>query len=244
VIALDLPGFGASPPPSDPISIPGYARIVARLMGHLGVDAAVVVGSSLGGWVAAQLTLDAPARVSRLVLVDAAGIVPTPYERRKVLSLMEMAAMMAPLAPRFRQAIASRRRLRAMALRYTTAKPAQLAADLVFTALPSAPDPGFRPALRACKRAWSEAWCESLDQITCPTLVVWGDRDSLLPVRHGREYARRIPGCRLVVVSEAGHLPMLEHPTLVNTLFSEFLAAPALDGIGEMGSGQPADNMR
>lgn len=226
VIAVDLPGFGASPLPGEPVSIAAYGRTLLRLIDHLGLDRVTVIGSSLGGWVSAELALGAPGRVERLILVDAAGIVPSPRERRRSLAIMEMAAAMAPLAPRFRRALASRRRLRAMALRYTTAAPGDLAADLVFMALPPAPDPGFRPALKACKRSWSQTWCESLRALRCPTLVIWGGRDSLLPVRHAQEWARLIPGSRLVLMPAAGHLPMLEQPVDFNRLVAEFLGDP------------------
>jgi pimeloyl-ACP methyl ester carboxylesterase len=223
VIAVDLPGFGGSAPSGNGISVTGYSRTLSHLLEELAVDNPVVVGSSLGGWVAADLTLRSPDRVRALVLVDAAGIVPTSWERLKALAMMEGAARMAPYAPRFRSAVASRRRLRAWALRYTIDRPEELAADLVYMALPAAPDPGFRPALVASKRSWSDAWCDRLTEIDCPTLIIWGARDSLLPLRHGREYARRIVTSRLHVIPDAGHLPMIERPRECNQLMLEFI---------------------
>src|SRR5918994_926877 len=73
VIAPDLPGFGESPMPREKISIQGYARILDELLDALGVDSAVVVGNSMGGFVAAELALSFSTRVERLVLVSAAG---------------------------------------------------------------------------------------------------------------------------------------------------------------------------
>src|SRR4051794_29465047 len=223
VIAVDLPGFGASAPGSDGISIPGYARTIERFCERMGLDEVVVAGSSLGGWVAAELTLRAPELVRGLVLVDAAGIVPTRSERIRAVSMMRGAELGSPLAPRFRAAIAARPRLRKLALKYPVAEPTGLAADLVYMALPPAPDPGFGPAFTAARRSWSDAWCDQLTEIDCPTLILWGERDSLLPLRHAREWARRIRGSQLHVIPEAGHLPMLERPTLVNGLLEGFL---------------------
>jgi pimeloyl-ACP methyl ester carboxylesterase len=188
----------------------------------------VVIGNSLGGWVAAELTLRDPERVRGLVLVDAAGIVPTRAERWKAVSMMRGAELMAPLAPRFRTQVASRRRLRQWALRYTVDDGGSLAADLVFMALPAAPDPGFGPAFTAARRSWSDAWCDRLTEIDCPTLIVWGARDSLLPLRHAREYARRIRTSELRVIQAAGHVPMIERPREFNELALEFLEG--LDG--------------
>jgi pimeloyl-ACP methyl ester carboxylesterase len=223
VIAVDLPGFGASAPGSDGISIPGYARTIERFCERLGLEEIVVAGSSLGGWVAAELTLRAPELVKGLILIDAAGMVPTRVERIKAISMMRGAELGAPLAPRFRTAVASRPRLRKLALKYTVAEPQGLAADLVYMALPPAPDPGFGPAFTAARRSWSDAWCDQLTEIECPTLILWGERDALLPVRHGREWARRIRGSEFHVIPAAGHLPMLERPALVNGLLEAFL---------------------
>jgi pimeloyl-ACP methyl ester carboxylesterase len=227
VLALDLPGFGASAPTSDGISIPGYSRTLQRFCERLGLDEVVLVGSSLGGWVSADLTLRDPERVRALVLTDAAGIVPTRAERYKAVAMMRGAELGAPLAPRFRTAIASRRRLRAMSLKYTVADPARLAPDLVYMGLPAAPDPGFSPAFTACRRSWSDAWCDQLTEIECPTSIVWGERDRLLPLRHAREWARRIVGSELHVIPDAGHIPMLERPDLYNDLLLGFLARVA-----------------
>jgi len=141
---------------------------------------------------------------------------------------MRGAELGAPLALRFRSAVASRARLRKLALKYTVADPAALAADIVYMALPAAPDPGFSPAFTAARRSWSDAWCDQLTEIDCPTLIIWGERDALLPLRHAREWARRIRGSELHVVPDAGHLPMLERPLLVNGLLEAFLQR--LDG--------------
>src|SRR4051812_9852982 len=223
VIAVDLPGFGASAPGSDGISIPGYARAIERFCARMGLDEVIVAGSSLGGWVAAELTLRAPDLVKGLVLIDAAGMVPTRAERLRAISMMRGAELGAPLAPKFRAAIASRPRLRNLALKYTVSDPSALAADLVYMALPAAPDPGFGRAFTAARRSWSDAWCDQVTEIECPTLIVWGERDSLLSLGQGREWARRIRGSEFRVIPGAGHLPMFERPVLVNGLLEGFL---------------------
>ena len=224
VIAVDLPGFGASALGSDGVSIPGYARTLERFCNRLGLGRLVLMGSSLGGWVSADLTLRSPERVRGLVLIDAAGIVPTRPERLKAVAMMRGAELGAPHAPRFRAAVATRPGLRKLALKYTIADPTRLAADLVYMALPGAPDPGFSPAFTAARRSWSDAWSDTLTEIECPTLILWGDRDALLPLRHAREWARLIRGSELQVIPGAGHLPMLERPTLVNLALERFLA--------------------
>src|SRR5919199_6004240 len=74
VVAFDLPGFGGSEMPGEKISIPGYGRFVDALLDRLSVGPAVVVGNSMGGFIGAEVAIQYPARVERLVLVSAAGL--------------------------------------------------------------------------------------------------------------------------------------------------------------------------
>ena len=74
VIAMDLPGFGHSPMPREPITIENYGRTLDALMDRLDITAAPVVGNSMGGFAAAELAIKFPQRVERLILVSAAGL--------------------------------------------------------------------------------------------------------------------------------------------------------------------------
>jgi pimeloyl-ACP methyl ester carboxylesterase len=73
-LALDLPGFGGSEMPAEPISIQGYAKTVDAMCVALGVERVAVVGNSMGGFIGAELALAFPTRVERLMLVSAAGL--------------------------------------------------------------------------------------------------------------------------------------------------------------------------
>src|SRR5207247_5261751 len=88
VIAMDLPGFGASPMPAEKISISGYAQWLDELLGTLGVDEAVVVGNSMGGFIGAELAIAFPRRVRRLVLVSAAGLTIEYQRNERILGLL------------------------------------------------------------------------------------------------------------------------------------------------------------
>src|SRR6478672_7523281 len=74
VIALDLPGFGHSPMPAEKISIDGYGRTVEALLDEIGAEGAEIVGNSMGGFIGAEVAIQFPERVKRLVLVSAAGL--------------------------------------------------------------------------------------------------------------------------------------------------------------------------
>ena len=87
-----------------------------------------------------------------------------------------------------------------------------------------------RPKLRAMALKYTVADPTHLaaDFVECPTRIVWGELDTLLPLRQGREYARRIRGSEFHVIEGAGHLPMVEKPTEFNATLGHFLA-----GLGE-----------
>jgi pimeloyl-ACP methyl ester carboxylesterase len=225
VVALDLPGFGASDsPPSEPASITGYAALLDELCGVLGITSAAVVGSSMGGLVAAELALRSPQRVERLVLVSAAGLstetlpiepllrVATPLERFVTLP----GAIAAAHAP----ALASRRRLRKLLLLMICAHPDRLPAPITAELIMGAGRPGLLPGLRALT---AYPIRDRLGEIVCPTFIIWGGRDHIVPVGDASEFVRLIGGSRAVVYPDTGHLPMIERPSCFNEDLRAFL---------------------
>ncbi len=183
VIALDLPGFGHSPMPREQISISGYARMLDRLLDALEIDAAALVGNSMGGFISAELAIAFPQRVERLVLVSAAGISHLRQSDAADAPVARAAPIRADPDRLSRAWMASQVRLRraavALRLREATLN--------VVTRHPSAACPRRWPrsscAARA-SRASSQAleanlnydFRERLGEIACPTLIVWGER--------------------------------------------------------------------
>jgi pimeloyl-ACP methyl ester carboxylesterase len=227
VIALDLPGFGYSPMPSEPISIAGYASLLDGLLGELGVDAAAVVGNSMGGFIGAELAIVFPQRVERLVLVSAAGI--STYADARVQRALPrlrrveriLAASGAWMASRS-DLVTRRPRLREATLNIVARHPSRLPAALAAEQLRGAGKPGFMNALEAILNYEIRA---RLPQIACPTLIVWGDSDRLVDVRDADVFAELIPDSRKVVFEDTGHVSMLERPAAFNALLEDFLAA-------------------
>jgi pimeloyl-ACP methyl ester carboxylesterase len=222
-IAVDLPGFGDSEVGTAPVSISGYAEVLDRFCDRLGLDRVVVVGNSMGGFVAAEFALLARDRVSGLVLVDAAGMVPTRTELSRVLPFLWSTALIGARVGAAGRRIAARPGLRRAALRLVVNDPAALPADLTYWAMLPPPGPSTRGALRAALSYATHDWGERLGGIECPTLITWGEGDALIPVRHADEYARRIAGARIVRFPRAGHVPMIEQPGRFNEALLEFL---------------------
>src|SRR3954452_21268228 len=228
VIAFDLPGFGGSDDPREKISIPGYGRLVDTLLDRLEVGPAVLVGNSMGGFIAAEVAIQYPARVRQLVLVSAAGLTAEYQRNEPVLGALRvggrrLGAWGGCLAARS-AAIAGRPRARRMLMRLVVHDADRLPAPLIAEQVRGASNAGFVDALDALTAYPIRA---RLGDIACPTLIVWGTEDRLIPVRDSAEFERLIPDARRVVWPETGHVPMLERPAAFNALVEEFVAEGA-----------------
>jgi pimeloyl-ACP methyl ester carboxylesterase len=201
------PGFGAS---EGFEAIEGMDDLVFHtldVMDALGLERADVVGLSLGGWLAAELALQHPGRVNRLVLVDAAGT-RVPGVRREDLFMAGPA--------------------RARGLLFVDAE-SPVARQLV----PDVPPPErLEATLRGREAAARLLWnphvayrklTSRLARIKAPTLVIWGAQDRLLPLPLGQAYQRGIPGSRLETLDGCGHLPPFEQPERFARLVLDFL---------------------
>lgn len=225
VIAMDLPGFGASPLPSGEVSITGYARALDALCTALEVEGPVaVIGNSMGGFVSAELALVAPERVERLVLVAAAGLATADLHDDRtiatVLRLQNVVSMWGTWSAARAESFARRPGLRKALLRMVAAHPERLSPGLAAEQLRGSGKPGFFPALQAILDFGLR---DRLEQIVCPTFVVWGEKDQLVPLRDASEFTKLIDGARKVAYEDIGHVPMLECPERFNADVLAFL---------------------
>jgi pimeloyl-ACP methyl ester carboxylesterase len=232
VYALDLPGFGASEMPAEDISITGYARCVHELCERLELPPAVIVGNSMGGFVAAELAIRHPERCDRLVLVAAAGISINSLSKRPTVTGARVFAAVAARTAAQSHRVVTRPRLRHLALQTVARHPTRLKPDLTWEIIQGAGKDGFLPALEALL---DYDFRDRLPEIACPTLVVWGEEDMLVPVKDAREFERLIEAARCVVLEDTGHVPMLERPATFNRCLLEFLAESPASGDAERG---------
>jgi pimeloyl-ACP methyl ester carboxylesterase len=226
VIALDLPGFGASPMPSWPIGMPAYGRLLHDFCEKLGVGAdATLVGNSMGGLVAAEALLSAPERFDRLVLVSAAGFVNTwlPHQRSAATShAWNTFGRPFGAAARF---FVTHPRARYLMFRFAIRYPGRLRKELLWEQMASGvPCPGFADSLDAVIEYDAR---DRLEEIRAPTMIVWGMDDWVIPSIAALSYHRRIPHSRLEIFERTGHVPQLERPARFNALLDEFLETRA-----------------
>jgi pimeloyl-ACP methyl ester carboxylesterase len=223
-IAMDLPGFGASPMPAEKISIAGYAAAVDELLRVLGVSRAVVVGNSMGGFVGAEIAIQFGTWVQKLVLVSAAGLTIEHQHLRLAVPALRVARNVIALGTGWlaskSDTLAARRRTRIAMMSVVAAHPERLPAALISEQLRGSGAPGFVDAVDALT---SYPIRDRLGAIAAPTLVVWGEKDPLVPVRDAWEFGRLIDDARVVVYADTGHVSMMERPDAFNALVAEFL---------------------
>jgi pimeloyl-ACP methyl ester carboxylesterase len=225
VITVDLPGFGESEMPARPISISGYARTLDALCDALELDNVRVVGNSMGGFVAAEMAIRSPARVEALCLVAAAGLSVegaradrTKGIRHRIENLLFF--YVAWLATKF-PALALRPRVRRWMLGLVVAHPEELPGPLIAEQVRGIAKPGFDTALEALTRYPIR---DRLGEIACPTLIVWGDKDRLVPLSDAAEFEWLISDSRKLTYEDTGHAPMIERPERFNADLRAFLA--------------------
>lgn len=236
VIALDLPGFGSTPMPSDKITISGYGRCVDALCDRLGLGRVDIVGNSMGGYIAAEVAIQFPQRIDQLLLVSAAGITSAEVARRPIYTAGRIATAMTTHGSAQHRAIASRPRSRHMALALVARHPSLLRADLAYEGfIKGAGRPGFEAGLRACLEY---DFRDRLPEIRQPTLIVWGEKDSIVPVRDAHEFERLISDSRKMVMKDTGHIPMAERPGTFNDVMMEFLAEIGPASASESAAGE------
>lgn len=219
-LALDLPGFGMSETPAADISISEYAGTIVTWLDRLGVTKVVLVGNSMGGFVAAEVGIRTDLE-ERLVLVAAAGISQTSLRRRPTMTAARIAMAVGALTASRSRDVIVRDRLRHVVMSTIFRYPARMRADILYEVLQGSGKPGFVDALDALT---SYDFRDRLGEIDCPTLVIWGREDVIVPQKDGDEYERLIPQARQVVMDDTGHVPMLERPAAFNRCLAEFMA--------------------
>jgi pimeloyl-ACP methyl ester carboxylesterase len=221
VIAIDLPGFGESELPREDVSIPGYGQFVDAFLGEIGVERASIVGNSMGGFIAAEVAVSHPARIDKLALVSAAGVMTVRHVELTLAKRLSKAfqAGSARVIAR-RQSIVRRRRLRKMLLYGIVRYPELLQPELIYEIASGGGKPGFLDAFRAIL---DYDFSDRLPEVEHPTLIVWGRSDRIVPVGGAYRYERLIPNSRRVIFEDTGHVPMIERPALFNRLLEDFL---------------------
>jgi len=228
VVALDLPGHGLTPMPTEQITIEYYGRVVAELCRRLDLGPVVLVGNSMGGYISAEVAIKAPELVERLVLVSSAGISQREAPRDQVLRVGRILTIATRASTAQRRRYAARPKLRHWLLSAVVRHPTKLGPDVAFEGLlKGSGKPGFFDALTACL---DYDFLDRLPEIGCPTLVIWGEEDGIIPVQDADRFIELIRGSHKVILEDTGHVAMVERPVTFNDQLAEFMEYQIAEG--------------
>lgn len=227
VYAPSLPGFGASSKPAVNYSPAFFTACVIGFLDALGLEQAVVVGNSLGGLIAIHLALAGPNRVTALGLVDSAGLGRKISLAMRVLTLRPVGGIVTRLN---KTSVGAQQWALQMA-GLLFAHPTHAPRDWMEQVYQMARTPGYLEATVSTVRSGStlrgqrkrEIMLADLPKLSMPTLVVWGDRDRVVPVHQARAAVKRLPRGQLVVIPDCGHLPHIERADQFVDALGQFL---------------------
>lgn len=212
-ISLDWPGHGSSPAAEKPASAMLFADVAEEVVSQLAPEGAVVVGNSVGGFAAARLAVRRPELVRGLVIVDGGGFAGRPPHVRAFCALMARRWFLRAIYPAFsarymRVRTDADRRARDTGVQTTRRDPGLRTVAELWRSFAS-PEHDLRAEAHA---------------ITAPTLLIWGRRDPVIPVRLAKRIERMIAGARLVVL-DTGHVPHTTDPRSVADELTPFIEA-------------------
>jgi pimeloyl-ACP methyl ester carboxylesterase len=206
VIRLDLPGYGLTgPAPDGDYSMAFYVRFLREFLQKQGVRQFYLAGNSLGGRIAWEYALAYPDDVRQLILIDAAGY-PTSAPRplvMRVASTPVLKDILRYITPKF---------LVERSLKEVYADDSKVTGPLVQQYYDMACRAGNREAFAArAGVVYGDSYLR-LNQIKIPTLILWGEADTWIPVENAYKFQTDLPDNRLVIFKNLGHIPHEENP--------------------------------
>jgi pimeloyl-ACP methyl ester carboxylesterase len=207
------PGFDDSSGVEEIDGVLDYVLHYVDLLDVLGLAAAPVVGTSLGGWIAAELAALYPERVAKLVLVDAVGL---------WIDAAPLGELFGSTPPELAQLLFHDQQHPIAQMMRAITSFAEVPEELALAqmkAMEAAAKIGWNPYLHDPKLE------RRLCRVTAPTLVLWGREDAFAPLVYGERWRDRIPGARLEVIAACGHLPPVERPEAFAAAVERFLVA-------------------
>jgi pimeloyl-ACP methyl ester carboxylesterase len=222
VWALDMKGFGWSDKPAgaayDPITL---MEEVNAWMAAMGLRETVFVGNSLGGAIGLMLAMAHPERMARLVLIDSGGY---PIEKPLIIKIGAL-PVIRDVAKLFFGRWLIRANLNQVFVHQDRITPARVSA--YYDRMRTAGAMDAQIALSSAIGVPSAAgYIERIPELRIPTLIIWGENDTWIPLANGRRFHREIENSQLAVIPECGHVPQEEHPGKTARLISTF----TLDG--------------
>jgi pimeloyl-ACP methyl ester carboxylesterase len=208
VVSMDMPGHGLTGAvPNGDYSQEAMVRFTAEVADKLGLHSFALGGNSMGGGVAARFAEEHPNRVSALILVDAGGM-PTKEQGSSIPLVFRIARM--PVVNQLLLHITPRS-LVSEGLNDAIVRKNVLTDQMIDQYWDFARMAGTREATRArFALPWNTAVADDIGKITAPTLILWGEKDGLIPVEAAHRFHDAIKGSKLIIYPGTGHIPQEE----------------------------------
>ena len=209
VVIPDIIGFGYSDKPTVEYTMDFFLSFLQKFLDNLNIGAASLVGSSFGGWMAMEFSIRFSKRIDKLVLAAPAGIM---QSSTHVLDQYIMAA----LYPTRENAL--------KAFRDMAFDPGSVTEDTVLDFVNRMRLPNAKYAFMSTLLGIRDSpkLSDRLSKVLAPTLFIWGDNDSMIPLRYLGDY-RQVPKAEIVVIKDCGHTPFVEKPGEFNKAILNFL---------------------
>ena len=202
VICPDLPGFGKSKTPESAWCLDDYLAWLIEFIDFLKLEKPIIIGHSFGGRVAIKLSVGYPERVEKLILCGTAGIKPELTVKQKLILGTAKAGNFFFSNKFFKNA----------------------ARKVFYTFLSHKDYVKANPTMKeVIKKVLAEDLLPLLPQINADTLLIWGEKDRMVPLKYGRIMEKEIKNVKLKIILGAGHSPYKEVPEKTANIISEFL---------------------
>lgn len=205
VIALDMPGFGKSEEPHEPMDVDDYVDFVLEFLQLFAVEKLDLVGHSFGGRVIIKMAnRTLPFRIGKIVLIDSAGIKPQPSGKKTTKQTIYKVGKW-------------------FATRKLIARCFPGLLEKLRVTFGSADYAAASPMMRQCLvRVVNEDLSHLLPTITPPTLLIWGENDTATPLSDAKKMEKDIPNAGLAVIRGAGHFSFVEQPVIFRNIMASF----------------------
>lgn len=210
VVTIDLPGHG-NVPLTQPLSLSEYAKIVEEVIEKLKLQRPIIVGHSMGGKIAAKLAITNPALVSSLILIASPCAKVVTISRKIKHAIGKVGKRVVSILP-----LSKARKDQIKQWYYTRIFKEQ---EFVEASKNEAVKNTFLNLV-------NEDITKALKKLTVPISIIWGDKDTVLPVEHGAKLRKTIKGSKFYIVNNSGHFPFIDQRKPFYMLLDKIISLP------------------